>query len=215
MERRSSSGRANRGWAASCRSDSRPRVRRFSVRARPAPSPPLPPPSPKLPRSNYQTDPISPKPSKSPTCRSRISEDPIGSGDGDARPRHPPTPPDIRFSVSGGRTRRLYPPATRSDGIINPYRRNVAFDNPVCIRPFAAMRLGAPKQISTAVPERPAGVVPAGVPWCRASAARSISGCAVVSILPARKSGAAARPAGNSPTSREPAAATGPVTAGS
>ena len=26
----------------------------------------------------------------------------IGSSDGDARPRHPPTPPDIRFFVSGG-----------------------------------------------------------------------------------------------------------------
>ncbi|MDA1314848.1 MAG: hypothetical protein O2968_16060, partial [Acidobacteria bacterium] len=34
----------------------------------------------------------------------------IGSGDGDLRPRHPPTPPDIRFSVSGGWTQRLISP---------------------------------------------------------------------------------------------------------
>ncbi len=125
-------------------------------------------------------------------------------------PQHPPTPPDIRFSASGGWTQRLN--RVPQDRTASRIRNAAKCDSTRLFASSPAPRqtkrrrdASAHSAASTRVPPSTAmrGIDPAH----RASAARSTSVYAAESSPPAKRSRADPRPAGNNPTSRRYTAA--------
>ena len=125
-------------------------------------------------------------------------------------PRHPPTPPDVRFSVSGAWTRRLTcwprsPIASRIHNAANCVSTGPDASSPA---PRQTKRRDASAHSAASARTRPNTARRGSVPAHRASAARSTSVYAAESSPPAERPRAAPRPAANIPTSRSRTAAT-------
>ena len=125
-------------------------------------------------------------------------------------PRHPPTPPDVRFSVSGGWTRRLTcwprdPTASQIHSAANCVSTGPYASSPA---PRRTKRHDASAHSAASARARPSAARRGNDPAHHASAARSTSVCAADSSPPAERPRAAPRPAGNNPTSRRYTAAT-------
>ena len=125
-------------------------------------------------------------------------------------PRHPPTPPDVRFSVSGGWTRRLTcwprdPTASQIHSAANCVSTGPDASSPA---PRRTKRHDASAHSAASTRARPSAAKRGSDPARHASAAKSISVYAAESSPPAERPRAAPRPAGNIPTSRSRTAAT-------